>query len=157
MPKLWCSTLTEYQPLSDMLTLELECIFRPVFGCCTLQKLVEICFLCKNLKRKKKQGNCRKIKPKNVCLSFNLNNGQGFYSKKHIFRGKNIFLYAKACAILQFCVMTRVWVHTQKHIFCLILHQESWKRRFWLAFGVSITQMLVEIYTEQGLFELGVH
>ena len=48
------------------------CIFRPVFRCCALQKLVEIfinyVFCVKKLKNQKKQNICSKVLLKTGCL-----------------------------------------------------------------------------------------
>ena len=74
-------------------------LFRPVFGCCSLQTLVEIClfngFQAQKLKRKKKQEICFKILAKNVFLSLHQNAGWRFFPRK------NTFSVVKTCFEIQ--------------------------------------------------------
>ena len=69
----------------------LFCMLWPVFGCCALQTLVEICFFmilawCKKTEeRKKKQENLDKILKKCVIFSLQRNAFWGYYSQKNTF------------------------------------------------------------------------
>ena len=83
------------------------CIFRPVFGCCTLQSLDKICFLnvffC--IKKYKNEKKMRRSWAKYCFSSMHLMLVEGLIFRKTHFQSQNMFLDTKSYEKLQICVI----------------------------------------------------
>ena len=107
------------------------CIFRPAFGCCALQTLVEIViFSFFSAKKLKKAINFQQIFAKNMFFKFAPERWSTVLFPKNTTQG------CKTSYLLF-------------HYLCIIIFQKypkKWKRRFWPAFGYNSIQKLVKIY-----------
>ena len=74
----------EWQSIGLAMFIITCCIFRPAFGCCALQTLVEMgIFSIFAAKNHKKQEFCSKFQQKTVFFAFHQNAGRLFYSQKN--------------------------------------------------------------------------
>ena len=105
------------------------CIFRPVFRCCALQKLVEIfinyVFCVKKPKNPKKQNICSKILLKTGCLSVQGSTLEPFHV---IHQRSRSFLHSRSHR--KFGSLTRVWLLGFGANHCSILTPSYWDQTY---------------------------